>query len=326
MNKVLSLIAGVALVAVTVIGPANAAGVAITVTSPDRQTFTVDLPVGVDLEAADVITLKITNASNGAAIDLSGNAVTTATLGIGAAETLTNPGDASGTIVITEGGDNEADGADLVFTLTSALTDNTAYVVTYSDTDSNFSAAIVSFGTASTVSVTATVDPVLTFSIAGGNVNFGSLNPVGDNAAATQTTVAFSTNATSGIVISGSAVGGDTGTTAGALGISGTTSVIPAIGGETDPAGFNDAAEYFAVDLLSLVATAGAANADNAFSSADNGTADRANALSGVTALVNSVLDPAAASFNVRYHVGIVPTTDAGSYSGTVTYTATPTF
>ncbi|MBI1961393.1 MAG: hypothetical protein HYS45_01680, partial [Parcubacteria group bacterium] len=323
MNKIIASLAAFALVAVTVIGPVNAAGVAITVTSPDRQTFTVALPAGVDLEAADVITLKITTASNGNAVDLSGNAVTTATLGAGAAETLTNDGDANGVIVITEGGDDEAAGADLVFALTSALTDNTAYVVAYSDTDSNFSAAIVSFGTASTVAVTATVDPVLTFSIAGGNVDFGSLNPVGDNVAATQTTVAFSTNATSGIVLSGSAVGGDTGTTAGALGIAGSTSVIPAIGGETNPTAFNDAAEYFAVDLQALAATAGAVNADNAFSSADNGTADRANALSGVTALVGSVLDPVAASFNVRYHVGIVPTTDAGSYSGTVTYTAT---
>ncbi|MBI4122445.1 MAG: hypothetical protein HY462_00440 [Parcubacteria group bacterium] len=326
MNKIIATLSAFALVAVSVIGPANAAGVAISVTSGDRQTFTVNLPAGVDLEAGDVMTLKITTASNGNAVDLSSNAVTTATLGVGAAETLTNDGDATGTIVITEGGNDEAAGADLVFTLTSALADNTAYVVAYSDTDSNFSAAVVSFGTASVVSVTATVEPVLTFSVAGGNVAFGSLNPTGNNQAGTETTVTFTTNATSGIVINGSAVGGDTGATAGALGVSGTVDTIPAIGAETDPAAFSDAAEYFAVELRTLNATAGTVSADNAFSNANNGTADRANALSGTTALVNSASTPVAASFNVRYHVGIIPTTDAGAYSGTVTYTAAPTF
>lgn len=326
MNKIIATLSAVALVAVSVIGPAQAAGVAISVTSGDRQTFTINLPAGVDLQAADVITLKITTASNGTAVNLAGNQVTTATLGVGAAETLTNAGDANGTIVITEGGNDEAAGADLVFTLTSALADNTAYVVAYSDTDSNFSAAVVSFGTASVVSVTATVEPVLTFSVSGGNVAFGSLNVTGDNAAGTQTTVAFTTNATSGIVINGSAVGGDTGSTAGALGVSGTTDTILAIGAETNPASFDDNSEYFAVDLQSVAATVGTVNAANAFSNADNGTADRANGLSGVTALVNSASTPVAGSFNVRYHIGIVPTTDAGAYSGTVTYTAAPTF
>jgi len=298
MKRIISSISALALVAITVIGPVNAAGIAvdsavyddgtdtITVTDADKD-YTVD-----DVASWSVVTSIGTAVASGDSTEVT---------------------EANGSFVITD-----------AVNFDGLVTDT--YTLSFSTVSGDFSAVIVAVGAANQVQVTATVEPVLTFGVAGGDVDFGSLNPTGDNTAAGQTTISFVSNATSGIVISGSAVGADSGATAGALGISGSTSVIAAIGSETDPAAYNDAAEYFAVELNTLNATDGSILASNDFSVGDDGTADRANDLDGATALVNSNSTPVDGSFNVEYHIGTIPTTDAGAYAGTITYTAVPTF
>lgn len=321
MNKFISSLAAIALVITSVvIAPVQAAGVSFTIASANRQNFTIDLPAGVDLEAGDVITLTFRTASNGAAVDLSANQVTTATLGAGAAETLTNAGNAAGTIVITEGGNDEAAGADLVFVLTSALANDTAYTITYSDTDSNFGAAMINFGTANQVSVSATVVPILTMSLANGTdgnqtLAFGTLTP--GAFAEDDVQVNYATN-----------------------GVGGITAVMTAGGFTTDvdADGTRDNANDREIGVQSLRATTDTTATDYYKVSTAGGTAavtfdttDNAlNAVGGrdmrTTQNVATQVAPFSGSQFVTVGTQIANTTEAGSYSDTLTFTVTPTF
>ena len=311
MNKFISSLAAIALVITSVvISPVTAAGISFTIASANRQNFTLDLPAGVDLEAGDVITLTLRTAANGTAVDLSANDVTAATLGAGAAETLTNNGDAAGTIVITEGGNDEAAGADLVFALTTALTDNTAYTITYSDTDSNFGAALINFGTANQVSVSATVDPILSFSLDTNTLALGSLPTAADTYAndtgTTKINPTVSSNAEGGIVVSMTSTGLKSATRE-----SGVTDIAGGIAQTT-------ATDYFKV---STNATPNITDANGA----NIATAAGTDVLASQT--VYSIATPVAAgTVGVTVAARAAATTEAGNYADTLTFTATPTF
>ncbi|MEK7164496.1 MAG: hypothetical protein AAB779_00975 [Patescibacteria group bacterium] len=321
MNKFISSLAAIALViASVVISPVTAAGISFTIASANRQNFTLDLPAGVDLEAGDVITLTLRTASNGTAVDLSGNQVTSATLGAGTAETLTNAGNAAGTIVITENGQDELADADLVFVLTSALANDTAYTITYSDTDSNFGAAFINFGTANQVSVSATVVPILTMSLANGTdgnqaIAFGTLTPGAFSEDDIQ--VNYATN-----------------------GVGGITSTMAAGGFTTDvdADGTRDNANDREIGVQSLRATTDSTATDYYKVSTAGGTGavtfdavDNAITAAGgrdMRTSQNVATQTAPFSGNQMVTIGtqVANTTEAGSYSDTLTFTVTPTF
>ena len=206
----------------------------------------------------------------------------------------------------------------------------TLTVVTGADDTQNFAVATVIKSTQNAVAVTAIVEPTLTMALTNTSIDFSTLTVGADNEAPTKTSVAFSTNATGGVVIAASAVGSDTGTTAGAIGVAGTTNTIPAVGTKALTAGAfaANSTGYFGIEIENLAQTIGATNIDAAFWTSTNATtADTTvNAISGATNIANSAAAPINGSFDVAYHAGVTAATQAGTYAGTVTYTATATF
>lgn len=199
------------------------------------------------------------------------------------------------------------------------------YSVSFITVAWDFGAAMVHVGNANDVTVSATVAPTLSMSLNSQSVTFGVLNPTGDNASTTDTQVTLSTNARSGLAVSAASIGADSSTTTNALGMAGTTNVIAWLASETNPAAFVDSTEYFGATLAVNAPTAWAALvANNNFSSANNGTADRANAVDGTLATTTGPTD--AARLDVTYHAWITNVTAAWSYSSTVTYTVTGNF
>ncbi len=321
MNKIISSLAALALIAATVVvGPVQAAGVSITVTSADRQNFTIGLPAGVDLGAGAVMTLVVTTASNGTAVDLSGNNVTAATLGAGAAETLTNAGDANGTIVITEGGNDEAAGADLVFALTSALTDNTAYVIKYSDNSGNFGAAMINFGTANQVSVSATVVPILTMSLANGtdgNQTFAFGQLTVDTFSEDDISVNYATNGVGGVTVAMASTGL-------ATDVDGDSTRDNANDREIGVQSIAATTDTTATDYYK-VSTAGGTGAVT-FDTTDNVLTNAGGRDMRSTQDVVTAAAPVSSSQSVTVGVRAAATTEAGDYTDTLTFTLTPTF
>lgn len=325
MNKFISSLAAIALVITSVvISPVQAAGVSFTVTSPDRIAFTLNLPAGVDLETADTATVTIATASNGTAVDLSGNNVAAGSVSFGTDtandDVVTANSYVNGRFTITVATEDPAAGDDLVFSLSSVLTDNTAYVVSYSDADGNFGAAMVNFGTANQISVSATVVPILTMSLANGTdgnqtLAFGTLTP--GAFAEDDVQVNYATN-----------------------GVGGITAVMAAGGFTTDvdADGTRDNANDREIGVQSLRATAQTAATDYYKVSTAGGTAavtfDTTNnaitAAGGADMLASQNVASQTAPFsgNQMVTVGtqIANTTEAGSYSDTLTFTVTPTF
>jgi len=173
MKKFIAKLTLVAL-ALAFVPTANAAGVVITASANLARTeITVALPAGVDLEGGnadadldDDFTVQVTNTATGAAIDLSGAALPTAlTLGVNDEFAQADLSEAAnGYIIVTDLAADAADGDDIVITLPALATD-TAYTVSYRDTDGNYGIAMFNTGVSNQVVVTATVEPVLTMSL-----------------------------------------------------------------------------------------------------------------------------------------------------------------
>ncbi|MBI2050181.1 MAG: hypothetical protein HYT31_00045 [Parcubacteria group bacterium] len=326
MNKIIASFAALVLVAANVIGPVNAAGVAVTVASSDRITFTVGLPAGVDLEMADSATITISTASNGTAVDLTaGSLVPASAYFVGdanTADTLNNAANASGRFTVTEDGvENPAAGADLVFTLGAALSNNTAYVITYSDTDSNFSAALINFGTANQVPVSATVVPILTMSLANGTdgnqtIAFGQLVP--GTFSEDDINVTYATNGVGGVNVTAASTG---------------------LATDVDADGTRDNANDREIGVQSIAATANTAAADYykvstaaggtaavAFDAVDNVITSVAGRDMRATQDVVSATGPVSATQAVTVGTRVANDTEAGDYTDTLTFTLTPTF
>ena len=215
---------------------------------------------------------------------------------------------------------------DVVITITTAGWDFATWIysTSYNSTADN-GATLFYVNSGNSVTVTATVVPILTMALNSNAIDFGELNVTGDNTSTTDSQVTVSTNATSGLSISVSTTGWDTGTTANVLWAAGTTNTIDALGAETDPAAFVDANEYFWASLtLNAPAAWATLSANNNFSSADNGTADRANDVTGTLATTSGPTD--SAQLDVTYHAGINAVTEAGNYSSTVIYSVTGSF
>lgn len=325
MNKIIASFAAFALVAVTVIGPVEAAGVAVTVASADRINFTVGLPAGVDLEMGDSATITIATASNGAAVDLTaGGLVPASAYFVGdasSADTLNNAANASGRFTVTEDGvEDPAAGADLAFVLGAALNNNTAYVVTYSDTDANFGAAFINFGTANQVPVSATVVPILTMSLANGTdgnqtIAFGQLVP--GTFSEDDINVNYATNGVGGVNAAMTSTGLATDVDADGTRDNANDREIGAtsIAATTDTA----ATDYY------KVSTAGGTGAV-AFDAVDNAITNAAGRYMAASQNVVTATGPVSATQAVTVGVQVTNTTEAGDYTDTLTFTVTPTF
>lgn len=317
MKKLIAKLSAIALLAALVVVPgADAAGVSISIASADRQTFTIDLPAGVDLGTGSVVTLVMTTTATGAAVNLSGNQVTTATLGVGAAETLTNAGDVNGTIIITEGGNDEAAGADLAFTLTSALADNAAYTISYTDDSGNFGAAMINFGTANQVTVTASVQPTLTMALTNTSIVLGNLDTSSVVSSASDTVVTVATNSASGWAAS---IADDDATGSGA-GLTSATASKTIGATATTVAG----TEGFDIDVSETTDPQTNGTIHDNFAGDDGGDV----ALTATAQTLASGAGPTSGyQATVDYRAGISAITPAAAdYTTTLTYTVTATF
>lgn len=189
---------------------ANAAGVVTTVTSGNRTTFTIDLPAGVNLAPTNNFSLYIKNATTGAPVNIAGGSqISAITVGWGNEfAQVTNAWDAAGTITVTNMATDPAVGWDVVFTLGAALADNTAYTVSYTDSQGNFSAASINFGTANTVVVTASVIPVLTMALVGGTLTLGDLAIDTNKSSSDEVNITVKTNALNGATVTATSTNG----------------------------------------------------------------------------------------------------------------------
>ena len=304
----------VMLLSLLIASQAQAASVVISVASGDRQNFTIDLPAGVDLAGGETITLRLTTTANGTAVDLDANSLTSAILGAGTTEVLADSGTTAGFATITATADDTADGADLVFVLTSALTDNLAYTINYRDSLGNFGAAMINFGTANQVSVTATVEPILQMAITNTAIDLGVLTATAQANSGTDTNVAVITNAASGYSILASATN--------FIG-SATANVIPFLDKDAQATG----AEGFSLDVAAVNAVTNPGSTTLTAVAGFNGAGTPSTAISGTGQTIASATGPAGdGSIDVNYSANISVVTEADAYSTTVTYTVTGSF
>jgi len=345
MQKFIATIAAVALVVTTmVVAPVEAAGL-----SPLSDTLST---IAQSTGAQHTISFKATSgvADNGTIVidlsnftpDLSSITVADISLSDGVARTLEGA-DSTGAdeVVINDGADTITitvdaatggviDAGDTV-TVTigdgaaaglNDITNPTAGTHTISITAGSDSATLAFVTVATnTVSVTATVDPVVTFSIGNGTdgntaIAFGTLTSGAYSE--DDVNLAYASNATGGITVNMASAGlttdldGD-GTKDNAndreIGIVDVAASTTATA-ETD---------YYKVSTAGGTGAVTFDDTDNTISAV--GGRDMRNAQSVVTATT-----PASSSQLVTVGVKVGPTTDAGSYSDTLTFTLTSTF
>lgn len=319
MKKFLSQVALVAM-ALAMVPSASAAGVSISVSSADRQTFTIDLPAGVDLETADTATVLFTTTANGNAVNISGGLTPTAiyfSADANTADTLDNTNNANGYVGITEdGAEDPAAGEDLVITLGAALPTDAAYTLAYRDSDGNYGAAMINFGTSSQVTVTASVEPTLTMSLSGSSIALGVLPTTADTYSTGNVDVTTGTNAASGAdltVASAGLVGGTSNLEIGVQDIAGgsvATAATDYYKIQSNPLGGGNAATM----------NADANGADVFAATGTDMTSGSITVLDGTT--------PATSTGTTRVTVAAraATTTEADDYSDTLTFTLTGTF
>jgi hypothetical protein len=165
------------------------------------------------------------------------------------------------------------------------------------------------------VDITATVAPAITFTISDADIEFGTLTSAddtfADNSAGNATeveahTLTASTNATSGYVmyVSGATL------TAG-------SDTIDAIGGTNTASAAGT--EQFG---LRFTASGGSGSVDAPYAAAGFAY----NGVSSADNIASATGPSATTTYSARYVANITATTEAGSYSTTLTYTATATF
>ena len=216
-------------------------------------------------------------------------------------------------------GTNAVTGGTGVSFITNGSAGATTATVTVGGTFTDTGTAFVPIITNDQVSVSATVDPSITFSISANTIGFGSLSAsvarfatndsVGSTTAVTAHNLIAGTNASSGysIYLSGStlASGGNT---------------ITAIGGTA--ASSTPGSAQFGVTVISSAGGTGTPSSPYNFS---NSYAFNASTSTQVT--IASVAAPSAnTTYNLAYVANIPAQQAAGAYTTTLTYTATGTY
>lgn len=302
MNKIISSLAAIALLAVTLVGPVQAASI-------NGATAALDgtLVVGQ--------TITITKAG----VFIDSNEITSATI-----KKLN--GTAAGTTTLTAPGTTGANDTSKVTIATADLGNNTSYFIYFRTANNDFGVAQLNAGTPTTetVSVTATVDPILTFSLAdynaGGaddanvNVQLGTVDTDASNAAEglgkDGNAITVATNAGSGIVVKAydEPLGLRTSSFTGPRNNASTDGQINDISAGAFPAAGNEAFGY--------QTAVGIAPTGNFYP------------LTGATPVtLNNFTGPVGSGVvNILYQAQTAATTAAGSYNDVITYTVTPTF
>jgi mucin-22 len=191
---------------------------------------------------------------------------------------------------------------------------------TFGDTGSI--AVAIAGGTAddSTVDVTATVDPTITFTNDDAAIGFGTLttsnavyataDATGSGSDTTAHTMAIATNAPSGYTLT---YNGPTLT-------SGSNTITPITAGITDDANGTPGTEQFAIGGAMTGTGSMASGYDN------GGTADWRFVAGATTTLASHTAPVSNDSIAMHYLGNIAATTEAGAYSTTITYIATGNF
>lgn len=245
--------------------------------------------VEIDTTAADV-SFRIVPCGASFTANTSGT-ITFGILGTGAGGVFTNPAAASYITIIGRDDLNNGSNDDTV----------------------NIAVRIVSAANTE-VSVTATVDPTLTFSLGAATVALGTLST--SSTASGSHTAIIATNGASGFTL----------TYNGATLTSGANTITAMGAANTSTIG----SEEFGINLkanttpsvgANVVQTSGTCN-----TSANYATADNFAYFAGATTTMASAAAPADCTYTVSYIANIAPTTEAGSYATTVTYVGTGLF
>lgn len=328
MNKFISSLAAIALVITSVvIAPVKAASVAVTdalsistASTNSNHTITFTATSGIPAAGTIVVTFPAGFTIGSVAfgdIDLSDDAVdltlaaVTAGTDWGAAFsgqvlTLTNGSAAvvGGSVMVLKIGTNATGGVNQIINpATSTPT------ITLTTSAGDLGAAVVYVGAANQVSVSATVDPILSFSIDNTTLALGTLpvatNDYANDTGTTKITNTINSNAQGGIVVTMSSTG--------------LKSATREIGVTNIATGIADtlATDYYKV---STNATPNLVDANGV----DMTTAAGTDILASQTVLTAAA--PVAGTVAVTVGARAAADTEAGSYTDTLTFIATPTF
>ena len=250
---------------------------------PASGTVTITFPSGFSAVSVS----SATSSMSGATFGVSGNVVT-----------VTN-----GTTAIASG--TTVTISDITATNPStASSTTTQYIISISDSGGDSASIAIAIISSSQVSITATINPTITFSISSNSINFGTLSV---SSVSTQSnTLTLSTNASSGATISIS----------------------------DSKAGLYDTANSYTIHSSTATLSAGtegygvnASSSSLTVQSPFSGTGDSVGALTTSTQTLADVTAPVNnASTTVNYLAAISNITPSGSYSDTITYIATGTF
>lgn len=323
MKRFISSLATVALLATTMlVGPVQAAAVAITLTNGNvttnttyavaaGQDFGVTFTSGATFAASDVVTLSLYDSAGAlyaqslqaysVAADTDADTVNGATTSVDGAFSFATPG--KGIYTFTAPSTGTAIKLEAKFPATFAAGIYSLRVVS---NKGDFGAIALYVGNANQVSVSATVDPTFTFSLASTNSSLGTLSTSAFSATPVNVNLTYATNAKSGLAISMVSVGLKNGALAtdSEIGQTSIDATVP-----------NVTSTYYR-----YITASGANNAAN-LSAVTDGTAMAAS-----SAVVPSTTSPVSAVTNVKVNAEISALTPAGNYADTLTFVATPTF
>lgn len=332
MNKFISSIAAIALVVTSmVIAPVRAAGVAVTDTLsvttastvsnhtitftatsgiPASGTIKVTFPAGFAIGSVNDTDIDLTDDAVDVVIAATPSGTTWGAAFSGQVLTLTNGSSvvAGGSVVVIEIGLNATADVAGDAQITNPAAGNYGIVLTTSAGD--LGGVVVPVGNANQVSVSATVDPILSFSLSPNALALGTLptaaNTYANDAGTSLITPTVNSNAEGGIVITMVSTGLKSGTKE--------IGITDIAGGVAPTTG----TDYYKV---STNATPNLLDANGV----DMTTAAGTDMLASQT--VKSFATPVAAG-TVAVTVGARAdvTTEAGSYTDTLTFIATPTF
>ena len=284
------------------------------------ETITLTFPSGFTIGSVDHTDIDVTD--DGADLTL-GATASGATWGAAFSSQVLTITSGTGTIaassvIVVEIGTNATSGATGDQQITNHATAASTYQLDIGGTFGDTGAVILPVLTDDQVSVSATVDPSLTFSISDNTIGFGDLSSsaaryaTGDtNGSGSETsahTLSASTNGTSGYSIT---VLGDTLTSG--------SNTITAIGGTA--AASSAGSEQFGIRIT---ASGGSGAASSPYNHASNYAYDATSSASDEVAASSSASDTT--TFSVRYLGNIGGSTESGSYSATLTYSATGNF
>lgn len=318
MNKIISSLAAIALLAVTIIGPVQAAGMAITNTLSSTTASAVGVGHSIAFTTATGLlagdTIKITFDAGFTAL-----AATSPANYLGDAGVLDTAAVVGNVVTITLG-DAKLAGAITIgtgITATNPVAGN--YTISVVTSKGDFGAVAIPVGNANQVSVTAIVDPILTFTLAdygtdaNANVSLGTIDNDASNAVEGSgqdgNIITVTTNAGLGITVKAYDE---------ALGLRTSSFVGPRANAAGDGQ-FNDvAAGAFpaATEAFGYQVGVGVAPVGDF------------NPLTGTTpvTLHNFTTSVTSGVVNVLYQAQAVASTPAGAYNDVITYTVTPTF